>query len=216
MKRDFTKTSPSRLVQIRRFFQVAAILATARTHYMTVDNVAVKLREQTGKAWCDRTVRRDLNALVTVGVINQADDGRFVWSASETTSRVVLRSMESVEGVIPPKPKSRLESFLNGLPAPWEMDAEQQRLATSSARLVALFDTSDRDVMNAQLVYVLDGGWTLQNVKGPVSIFDQHKPLSKLAESEVREIDIDHDRWKLTETGIPASKDRRPGQLACV
>ncbi len=203
-KRNWSKPAQSRLTQARRLFHIAAILATSRGACLSVDNVTEKLQSETGATWHTRTVRRDLKALAELGMADQstmprasADPSTFKWRGhSEPLSRVVMCSME-IDASESPEAAEQLAAFLDTLPAPWELDAERHRVATSAARLVAVLETEDRSYLKANLIFVLGKGWVLEQIGDAVeSAFDRVKPLSTLAGNMVDEID---QRWELAE-----------------
>ncbi len=188
-KRNWSKPAQGRLTQARRLFHIAAILATSRGACLSVDNVTEKLQNETGTAWHSRTVRRDLKTLDELGMAEHATERTqwgtnkgFKWRGrSEPLSHVVLRSME-IDASECPEVAEQLQTFLSGLPAPWEMDAERHRIATSAARLVAVMETEDRSFLKANLRFVLGNGWVLEQISDVVeSAFDRVKPLSSLA-----------------------------------
>jgi predicted transcriptional regulator len=96
------KRSESPLEQARRLLAVAAILASARSQGLTAESVTERVREQTSKQWCERTVRRDLDALHNMGIVNQTDGRKrgcgnpYVWLGhSKNLTRVVLQAAEN-------------------------------------------------------------------------------------------------------------------------
>ncbi|MEM6692957.1 MAG: hypothetical protein AAF664_26245 [Planctomycetota bacterium] len=195
-KRNFDKYSEGRLVQARRLFAVAAILAGARTGFLSVDNVTEKLREQSGETWCSRTISRDLNALDTLGVVERSGETmstgrarRFKWLGhSEHMTRIVLQKAETLR---PGVESSALDAMLKNLPPAWEMNADRHRVATHAARLIALAEMEDREVLNCQLVYRLGEGWTLQRTDIPVSAFDKATPITTLARRHADQAVVD-------------------------
>lgn len=189
-KRNFDKPAEGRLVQARRLFAVAAILAGARSGFLSVDNVTEKLHDQSGETWCHRTIGRDLNALDTLGVAERSGEEKttgnrprfYRWRGhSDTLTRVILQTAERRHGDVA---SEALDAMLCKLPDPWEMDAGKHRMATHAARLVALTDTEDRECLKCELIYRLGEGWTLQKVDVPVSAFDRFKPIEQLAVAE--------------------------------
>lgn len=186
------KRSESRLEQARRLLAVAAILASARSQGLTAESVTERVREQTGKQWCERTVRRDLDALHNMGIVNQTDGRKrgcgnpYVWLGhSKNLTRVVLQAAESTASDC--RGTGPLKAFLSSLPDPWDMDAERHRVATHAARLVAMTESSNREFLKCELIFTLGQGWALRVLDVPVSAFDQAKPLSQLAKNQFEE-----------------------------
>ena len=219
MKRKDTRkrqtSAIGRLTQARRLFQVAAIVAASRVGFLTVDNVAERLRDQTGETWHDRTVRRDLQMLDELGLVERSNvstslgrSSQVRWVGnSDSLAHVVLRSVDIDDSTTGARSES-LQAFLDRLPDPWEIDAERHRVATAAARLLAMVDTDDRRFLKAELVFTLGEGWGLRHPDAgfEVSAFDRFKALPAVAESMVDEIDIDADRWELTDVEPPTDR----------
>lgn len=209
-QRNFDAPAARRLTQARRMFQIASIFAESQGAWMTPYNVTEKLLDRTGETWCMRTVARDMIAMDELGVIQRSEDRNangqlrlYQWlGASDSATKVAVQAAERCTSRSTEQAEqfgtARTESYLRGLPFPWDMDQDQYKVATNAARLVALFDTSDRRVMKANLIYRLGEGWTLQIV-GEVSTFERLKSLPQLADQVSAEIDIDSDRWELAE-----------------
>lgn len=158
IKRNWSKAAEGRLSQARRLFHVAAILATSRVPALAVDSVAVRLREQTGATWHDRTVRRDLLLLVELGIAEKGNG--FAWRGRDNAlTRVAIAG--AVDAISVPERLHLLETFLAGLQPPRDMTSSQLAIASTAARMVAIFSTHDRSFRSATLTFTAGEGWQL-------------------------------------------------------
>lgn len=128
MKRNFSKPGPMRLVQIKRLFTLAAMFACARGEPMSVATIAEKFSDRTSESWCHRTIRRDVNGLCELGLVQATTVDKngvsYVWVGDHEFSHVASQSAPppTVQRELSSAMDAAMQSLLN----PWVIDDDHR------------------------------------------------------------------------------------------
>lgn len=148
--------------QLKRTLFVASVLMGAHVG-LPVREVHARTLEEIDDAVHERTVRRDLRILETMGLV-ECSRRRYRWIGKKDS--MTKAAISAVCGSPPEKPELErghsLDLVLRRLNPPWELTEAELRAATEAARIFALIETKNESFENAVLIFQLGVGWRLR------------------------------------------------------